>query len=112
MRRNKEYSKEFKKSTIQLAMNSEEPMKKIAQDLDVNYNTLSGWVRDYKIENNLIGEEENPKKKDRTKESLEEENKRLIRENRLLKEERDILKKATAPQGHFFQGTYFAKETL
>ncbi len=37
------------------------------------------------------------------KESTEEELRRLRKENRLLKQERDILKKATA---------YFAKETL
>jgi transposase len=44
-----------------------------------------------------------PATKASVKESLDEENRRLRKEVRLLKQERDILKKATA---------YFAKETL
>lgn len=31
--RNSKHTKEFKDSTVQLAMNSDEPMKKIAEDL-------------------------------------------------------------------------------
>ena len=42
-------------------------------------------------------------KRSTNKESLDEENARSRKENKLLKQERDILKKATA---------YFAKETL
>jgi len=41
--------------------------------------------------------------KSKVKESTEEELRRLRRDNRILKQERDILKKAAA---------YFAKETL
>jgi transposase len=100
MRKNKHYSKEFKESTIQLVLNSNEPVRKIAEDLDIKYNTLYDWMRDYKRSN---GEYIESEKKSITKESIEEENKRLRKENRILKEERDILKKATA---------YFAKETL
>jgi transposase-like protein len=40
MRKNKHYSKEFKESTIQLVLNSNEPVRKIAEDLDIKYNTL------------------------------------------------------------------------
>ncbi len=38
--RTSKYSQEFKDSTIQLAMNSEESTLKIAKDLDVNLKTL------------------------------------------------------------------------
>jgi len=96
MRKNKQYSKEFKESTVQLVLNSEEPIKKIAEDLDIKYHTLYDWIKAHRRAN---------KKSDKAqeKESMEEELKRLRRENLILKEERDILKKATA---------YFAKETL
>ena len=95
MRKNKQYSKEFKESTVQLVLNSEEPIKKIAEDLDIKYHTLYDWIKAHRRAN---------KKSDKAqeKESMEEELKRLRRENLILKEERDILKKATA---------YFAKET-
>ena len=99
MRRNKQYSKEFKESTVQLVLNSDESIKNIAKDLDINYHTLYDWLKLHKRKED---KKKNPKST-KTKESLEEELKRLRRENLILKEERDILKKATA---------YFAKETL
>jgi transposase len=96
LRRNKQYTKEFRDSTVQLALNSEEPIRKIAEDLDIKYHTLYDWIKAHRRAK---------KKSDKAheKESIEEELKRLRRENLILKEERDILKKATA---------YFAKETL
>jgi len=101
--RNSKHTKEFKDSTVQLAMNSDEPMMKIAEDLGVHVKTLYAWVRAYKKEHNIeIGHSRVPKRST-SKESLDEENTRLRKENKLLKQERDILKKATA---------YFAKETL
>ena len=96
MKRNKQYTKEFRDSTVQLALNSDEPIRKIAEDLDIKYHTLYDWIKTYRRANNKSD-------KAHEKESIEEENKRLRRENLILKEERDILKKATA---------YFAKETL
>ena len=99
MRRNKQYSKEFRESTVQLVLNSDEPIKNIAKDLDINYHTLYDWLKSHKRKEH---EKKNPKST-KNKESLEEELKRLRRENLILREERDILKKATA---------YFAKETL
>ena len=92
------YSQEFKDSTIQLIINNN--VKEIAKDLDLNPKTLYAWVTAYKKQHNIpLG---NNTTKNTQEESDQEE----------LKQERDILKKATAPQGHFFQGTYFAKETL
>ena len=98
--RNSKYSKEFKDSTVQLILNNNESVVKVAADLDLNTKTLYHWVTMYKKAHNM------PTRAIRlsnNNETLDEENKRLRRENKILKQERDILKKATA---------YFAKETL
>ena len=99
MRKSK-YSKEFKDSTVQLILNNNESVVKVAADLDLNPKTLYFWVTSYKKAHNIATRS---MKTSSSSESIEEENKRLRKENKLLKQERDILKKATA---------YFAKETL
>ena len=96
------HTREFKESAIQLVLNSNEEIKTIAQDLGMNHKTLYNWVYNYKRGNNLQTYNRTSSKIS-IKESSEEELRRLRKENRLLKQERDILKKATA---------YFAKETL
>jgi len=96
------HTKEFKESAIQLVLNSKEEIKIIAQDLGMNAKTLYNWVYNYKRDNNLSTYNRTSSKTN-IKESAEEELRRLRKENRILKQERDILKKATA---------YFAKETL
>lgn len=88
------YSDEFKSSSVDFYLKSGESVLKISKDLGICDATLSKWVTTYREMNNLVVV---------SKESPEEEIKRLKRENHLLKMERDILKKATA---------YFAKETL
>ena len=100
--RNSKHTREFRDSAIQLVLNSNEEIKNIAQDLGVNPKTLYNWVYTYKRENNLQTYNRQSNKVS-NKESLDEELMRLRKENRLLKQERDILKKATA---------YFAKKTL
>ena len=99
MRKSK-FSKEFKDSTVQLIINNNESVVKVAQDLDLNPKTLYHWVTTYKKAHNIPTREATFKGNN---ESLDEENKRLRRELKIAKQERDILKKATA---------YFAKETL
>ena len=94
------YSKEFKDSTVQLILNNNESVVQVAADLDLNPKTLYHWVTVYKKEHNIPTRDVNLSS---SKESEHEELKRLRRENKILKQERDILKKATA---------YFAKETL
>lgn len=96
MRRSK-YNQEFKDSTVKLCIDSDKSITAIARDLGLNKGTLSLWVSKYKDANNLGS------KSSTFKESLEEENKRLKKELSIAKQERDILKKATA---------YFAKETI
>ena len=101
MARGKKYPEEFKNTAIQLALSGEEPIKKIAEDLEIGEKTLYSWIRNYKIKNNL--KEDSKSKKSSSMESIEEELKRLRKENAILKKEKEILKKAAA---------YFAKETM
>ena len=95
------YTQEFKNSTIQLALNSEKSAYQIAQDLGMSEKTLYAWLRDYRKKHHLISELPNRTTNNSPKESLEEENRRLRKENTKLKMEKDILKKAAA---------FFAKE--
>ncbi len=89
------YTAEFRESAVKLAVESDQPISKTADELGVNQNTLHTWIRKY----------HRPKQKpvDRVEdEHLYEELKRLRKENKRLVEERDILKKAAA---------YFARES-
>ena len=45
--RNSKYTREFRDSSVQLVINSDESTAKIAKDLDVNEKTLYNWVREY-----------------------------------------------------------------
>ncbi|PLY04680.1 MAG: hypothetical protein C0625_15930 [Arcobacter sp.] len=101
--RNSKYTKEFKDSTIQLVMNGDKSAYQIAQDLDINDKTLYSWLREYKKAHNIHTDDRRTTQKTSSKETLEEENRRLRKELAIVKQEREILKKATA---------YFAKETL
>jgi transposase len=100
---NRKFTQEFKDSTVQLVLNSEASVLKIGADLDVNPKTIYNWIREYKQLNNIPTDSRRKVQSPSIKESSDDELKRLRSENKLLKQERDILKKATA---------YFAKETL
>lgn len=78
---------------MKLAVESGRPLAQTARELGVSKDTLYGWVRQYQ------GKRQ-PGQETVKSEHLDEELKRLRRENAILKEERDILKKAAA---------YFAK---
>ena len=105
--KNSKYTREFRDSSVQLVINSKESTAAIAKDLDLNAKTLYNWVREYKKVNNIPvlqrGYAAAKNKSGNITKTVEEEAKRLRAENKLLKQERDILKKATA---------YFAKEVL
>jgi transposase len=92
------YPLEFKISSAQLALDSNQPIAKTARDLGVNHNTLHGWIEKYSDPNQLIGSNMS----NSNKAVYFEENKRLKKELALVKQERDLLKKAAA---------YFAKES-
>ena len=55
----------------------------------------------YQIAHNIQTDDRRTTQKASSKETLEEENRRLRKELAIVKQEREILKKATAPQGHF-----------
>ncbi len=91
----RQYTEEFKQSAIELALSGELSILQVARDLGMSDKTLHNWLRNHKAEHGLVEE----KKED----DLETELKRLRKENIRLKQERDILKKATA---------YFAKDAM
>ena len=89
------YTEEFREEAVRLVLESKSSLREVAEDLGVNAWTLRGWVKKYR--------EQARAHAPRRPETLEEENRRLKREVSILKQERDILKKAAA---------YFAKEQL
>ncbi len=94
--KNSNYTREFRDSSVQLVMNSNESTAKIAKDLDVNEKTLYNWVREYKKANNIpIVPRGGFSGNHSIKETAEEENKRLRAENKLLKQERGNLRVQT-----------------
>lgn len=87
------YHPEFRAQAVQLVRDSGKTVRQIAEDLGVSYESLRKWVRQDEID---TGKREGLTSEER------EELKRLRRENWLLREEREILKKAAA---------FFAQET-
>jgi transposase len=83
------YSPEFKEEAVRLVHSSDEqyPVAKIARDLDVSAETLRKWVNQAEID---AGE------RDGLTTEEKEELRRLRKEVKVLKEEREILKKAAS----------------
>jgi transposase len=79
------HSDEFKQEAVRIALTSGLPRDRVASDLGVGKSTLGKWVSVYRP-NDLTAAPQA---------DLARENERLRLENRVLKEERDILKKAT-----------------
>lgn len=91
---NPPYPAEFKAEAIRLARSGNRTVTGTARELGINHETLRGWVRQASIDD---GE----RRDGLTTEEVAELRK-LRKENRILKEEKEILIKAAA---------YFAKET-
>jgi len=81
------YPAEFKLEAVRLVKESGRKISDIARDLGVTGELIRNWVRQYEID---TGEQEGLSTSER------EELQRLRRETRILKEEREILKKAAA----------------
>jgi transposase len=85
------FTNEFKQEAVRLMERGESTIVQIAKDLGVSDSTLHNWRKQFGT------------KSDGSRITLDEHEEliKLRRENRILKEEREILKKAAA---------YFAKE--
>jgi transposase len=85
--RRKRFDKEFKVSAVKMVLEGSQSLSSVARDLGIADNTLQNWKKKYLQENNKPTEEPVVDMA---------EYKRLVRENRKLREQRDILKKAVA----------------
>lgn len=89
------YDKSFKEEAVRLALTSPQSIAKTARDLGIKEGLLYSWVSLEKDKSTIISDDTG------NSTNLVEELNRLRKENARLKEEREILKKATA---------FFAKE--
>jgi len=93
MSRNKQrrFTNEFKREAVRLTLTSGRSVERVANDLGIAKSTLSRWRSEHEQSDLLEGPHEDVGK----------ELTRLRKENELLRQEREILKKAAA---------FFAKE--
>jgi transposase len=84
------YSKEFKQQAVELFKTSGKAKSHIARDLGISDSALNKWCKEFEEQ----GQEAFPGKGHQT--TIEEEMKKLKRENEILRQERDILKKAVS----------------
>jgi len=89
------YNTEFKERAVKMVISSDKSTAQIAKDLGIKTTTLYSWVNKIKS-TEVPGTEQ-------SNEQMFDELVRLKKELAEVKEQRDILKKATA---------YFAKESL
>ena len=88
------FTQEFRDEAVRLAQTSGRSRREVASDLGIGLSTLRNWIdrrRDRQMEQPPEGRQED----------IAAELKRLRRENEVLRQEREILKRATA---------FFAKE--
>ena len=87
------YPAEFREEAVRLARSSGKRTSEIAADLGISYESLRKWIKQHEVDGgNTPG----------VTSSERDELRRLRRENRILREEREILRKAAA---------FFARET-
>ncbi len=73
---------EFRRDAVRIALTSGLTLKQVAGDLGIGMSTLNKWITAYR-DTDVVSAEDL---------SLAQENDRLRRENRILTEEREILK--------------------
>ena len=84
------FTKEFEREAVRLAATSGRTRREVAEDPGVGLSTLTRWIsrtRDAAIDDPELVE---------PNEDMTAELKRLRRENEILRQEREILKRATA----------------
>lgn len=89
MPQTRRFTKEFEAESVRLVQTSGRTQREIAADLGIGLSTLVRWIgrsRDRQIDHPPQVRQED----------MTAELKRLRRENEILRQERDILKKATA----------------
>ena len=88
------YTREFKREAVRLLKTSGKSARRLEQELGIGSSCLSRWKREFEEE----GEQAFP---GRGRLAPEQERiRRLERENEVLRQERDILKKAVAIFSH------------
>ena len=92
----KKYTREFKVEAVRLITGQDLTIAQVSKDLGINANLLGRWKKELQADALQAFPGKGHVKPE------EEELRRLRRENALLRQERDILKKATA---------FFAKES-
>ena len=82
----KNYTEEFKREAVRLMESSGKPVAQLARDLGINDNTLYRWRSVYGSQPATVSGS--------SMSEMAAEMRRLQRENEVLRQERDILKKA------------------
>jgi transposase len=95
----RQFTREFKAEALRLLDTGGRPLSQVARELGIRADILRAWKRQAEGRAGLIGYDGTPLDESLTQ---EEQIRRLRRENEVLKQERDFLKKAAA---------YFAKES-
>ena len=78
------YTDEFRRDAVRIAVTSGLTRPQVSSDLGVGLSTLNKWVQKHQHDDLMSGPHED----------VEKENERLRKEVRLLREEREVLKKA------------------
>jgi transposase len=95
LRKRRSFTKEFKAEVVQLCRAGDRSTSRVAKDLGLTETAVREWVRQAEVDGGTAdkGELTSAEKQELTQ---------LRRDNRILREEREILKKAAA---------FFAKES-
>lgn len=88
MKRRKQYTEEFRHEVLQMAENTEKPIRELEKDLGLSQGLIRQWQQRYRT-----GEATSPLQPSSEREA-EAEIRRLKRELEIVTQERDILKKA------------------
>lgn len=88
MKKNKSYTPEFKREVLEMAANSDISIAQLERDLGITAGLIYKWRERYRVD------EESSELKPSVEREAEAEIRRLQRELLVVKQERDILKKA------------------